>query len=383
MDNHMLSLNVGFILHVMQVAGAEVLVAQTIRLLSAKIKSTVFCLDSIGPIGEQLQSEGVKVICLQRKPGRDWGLGKRLAVAAKEHQIDVMHAHQYTPYFYAAMARIYGGARYRLILTEHGRHYPDIVSPLRRTINRVFLSRYADAVNACCRFSAEALAQNDGFRRSLVEVIENGIQYDRYQKQPDRADLRKQLGLDCKRRYIATVARFHPVKDHDSLIRAFAQLTAQYDDVDLLLVGDGALREQLASLVKTLGIENRVRFLGVRSDVPDILQAVDIFALTSLCEAASLTLLEAMASGLPVVVTDVGGNPEIVRKDIDGYLAPRQDVHGIAQALRKLLDDPEQARKMGASGRECVREHYTLDRTINRYYQLYRQLAGYGTVSHA
>lgn len=382
MDDSAPGLKVGFLLHVMQVAGAEMLVAQTIRQLRHAIKPTIFCLDAIGPLGEQLQAEGVEVLCLHRKPGRDWGLGKRLAAVANERQIDVMHAHQYTPFFYAALARLYGRARFRLILTEHGRHYPDVVSPLRRTLNRTLLSRYADIVNACCRFSADALAQNDGFRRIPVEVIENGIQFDRYQSQPDRSALRRQLGLDSNRRYIATVARFHPVKDHDSLIRAFAQLTSQYDDLDLLLVGDGTLREQLTSLVKSLGIENRVHFLGVRSDVPDILQAVDIFALTSLCEAASLTLLEAMAAGLPVVVTDVGGNPEIVRQGLDGFLAPRQAVDEIAQAIKKLLDDPEQARQMGISGRERVKEHYTLDRTITRYHQLYRQLSGNGT-THA
>ncbi|MFO0813520.1 MAG: glycosyltransferase [Gemmatales bacterium] len=369
-------LRIGFILHAMQVAGAEVLVAQTIRRLRDHIVSTVFCLDSIGSIGQQLQAEGMEVICLHRKPGRDWGLGKRLASAAKEHGIEVMHAHQYTPFFYAAMARILGGARYRVIFTEHGRHYPDKVSGLRRAVNRLVLSRYADAVNACCRFSAEALARNDGFTRQPIEVIENGIEFSRFQNQTDRSAVRKQLGLDCTRRYIATVARFHPVKDHESLIRAFSQLATHYPDVDLLLAGDGSLRDQLVSLVRSLSIEARVKFLGVRSDVPEILQAVDIFALTSLCEAASLTLLEAMAAGLPVVVTDVGGNPEIVRSEIDGYLAQRQDVAGIAQALKKLLDHPDRARSMGIAGQERVRDHYSLDRTINRYHQLYRRLSG-------
>lgn len=383
MQSTFTKLRVGFVLHVMQVAGAEVLVAETIRQLRQQVDSTVFCLDSIGPIGQQLQSEGINVLCLHRKPGRDWGLGKRLAAMAQEHGIDVMHAHQYTPFFYAALARILGGARFRLIMTEHGRHFPDNVSTMRRSINRFYLSRYADAVNACCQFSADALARNDGFTRRPVEIIENGIQFDRYQTQPDRVALREKLGLDPARRYIATVARFHPVKDHESLIRAFSQLSNQYADVDLLLVGDGELREKSASLVKVLQVEGRVKFLGIRSDVPDILQAVDMFALTSLCEAASLTLLEAMAAGLPVVVTDVGGNPEIVRQTIDGYLAPRQDVPAIAEALQKLLEDPQRAKDMGTSGRERVREHYTLNRTIDRYHQLYQRLAGLGTTRHA
>ena len=122
--------------------------------------------------------------------------------------------------------------------------------------------------------------------------------------------------------YIAMVARFHPVKDHAMLLHAFGQAAARAD-VDLLLVGDGKLRGPLESLVASLGLTGRVRFLGVRPDVPDLLRAVDVFALTLVSEAASLTLLEAMASRLPVVVTAVGGNPEIVREGVEGLLVPR------------------------------------------------------------
>jgi len=359
----------------MQVAGAEVLVAETIRQLRAKVRSTIFCLDAIGSIGEKLQSEGIKVICLNRKSGRDWGLGRRLAAAAKAENIDVMHAHQYTPFFYAALARIVCNANYRLILTEHGRHYPDHVSGLRRSVNHLLLSRYADSINACCQFSADALANNDGFQCKAIDVIENGIDFQRYQKLMAKKTLRQNLGFSPDKRYIACIARFHPIKDHVTLINAFAQLVKEFPDVDLLLVGDGPERSALSRLCTDLNLGDRVQFLGIRADVAEILQAVNVFALTSLCEAASLTILEAMASGLPVVVTDVGGNPEMVRDGIDGFLAPRQDAQVIAQALRKLLNQPETAQKMGEAGRTRVQQYYSLSRTIDRYHQLYRELA--------
>jgi L-malate glycosyltransferase len=366
---------VGFVLHVMQVAGAEVLVAEIIRRLRGEIDATIFCLDAIGPLGDQLRSEGVTVVNLERKPGRDWGLGKRLAAAASEKQIQVMHAHQYTPFFYAALAKWWSGANYQLILTEHGRHFPDIVSWKRRLINRHVLSRYLHAINACCQFSADALQANDGFTRLPIEVIENGIDYQRYQTQQDRAALRQKLGLDPQRKYIACVARFHPIKDHESLLKGFAELARKRNDVDLLLLGDGPRRSELEALTQQLNITSHVRFLGVRSDVPDWLQAVDLFTLNSLCEAASLTLLEAMAAGLPVVVTEVGGNPEIVRQDLEGLLVPRQNPSALAQAFNKLLDDQGSAKAMGERGRARVKEFYTLERTIQRYYQLYQKLA--------
>jgi L-malate glycosyltransferase len=365
---------VGFVVHVMQVAGAEVLIAETIRRLAGRINPVIFCLDAIGALGEQLQAEGVEVVSLGRRPGRDWRMVWRLARELQNRRIEVLHAHQYTPFFYAALAKSWIRRRPRLIFTEHGRHFPDYVSPLRRTVNRLVLDRCADAVNACCRFSADSLGRVDGFTRGRIEVIENGIDLERYGPRGDREALRRRLGLALKRRYLTCVARFHPVKDHTTLLRGFAAVAATRDDVDLLLVGDGPLRGDLQALSCQLGMESRVRFLGVRSDVPDLLRVSDLFALTSVSEAASLTLLEAMASGLPVVVTAVGGNPEIVREEMEGLLVPRGHAPATAAALMRLLDDPGFAAAIGTAGRARVEAHYQLSRTIGRYLGLYLRL---------
>lgn len=360
----------------MQVAGAEMLVAETVHRLAGCIAPTIFCLDAVGALGERLQAEGVEVVCLGRRPGRDWRVAGRLARELRARSVDVVHAHQYTPFFYAALAKALLLPRPpRLIFTEHGRHFPDVVSRLRFMANRVVLHRLADAVNACCAFSTDSLHCVDGFPARRVEVIENGIDLSRYGPADDRAALRRRLGLEPDRRYVTMVARFHPVKDHAMLLHAFAQAAAVRSDVDLLLVGDGPLRGELESLVDRLGIGGRVRFLGVRSDVADILRAVDVFALTSVSEAASLTLLEAMASRLPVVVTAVGGNPEIVRDGVEGLLVPRGDAAAAAAAFLRLLDDPAAAR-MGEAGRARVEERYQLSRTIDAYGRLYRRLAG-------
>jgi len=364
---------VGFVLHVMQVAGAEVLVKEIIERLGPRIEPTVFCLDGIGPLGEQLRAAGTEVVCLGRKPGRDWGVAWRLAREVRRRQIAVLHAHQYTPFFYAALAAPLSGRRPRVILTEHGRHFPDTVSKLRRALNRMVLDRLADAVNAVCGFSARSLCRVDGFAGRRIEVIENGIVVERYSTPADRDALRRRLGLDPQRRYIANVARLHPVKDQASLLRAFARLAETRGDVDLLLVGDGPLRGDLMDLARGLGIDRRVRFLGVRRDVPDLLGAVDIFALTSVSEAASLTLLEAMAAGLPVVVTAVGGNPEMVRHGREGLLVRRGDAEDMAAALQQLLDDPHTAAALGQAARARVWAHYRLERTVERYARLYQR----------
>jgi L-malate glycosyltransferase len=367
---------VAFVVHLMQVAGAEVLVRETIRRLKGRIAPTIFCLDAFGRIGEELIAEGVDLVCFGRKPGRDWGVSRRLAAACRARDIEVIHAHQYTPFFYAALAKPLCGFRPRVILTEHGRHYPDRVSPLRRAVNRLVLDRLADAVTACCRFSACGLTKTDGFAGARIDIIENGIEVARYGPPADKALAKEDVGLEPHRRYLIHVARHHPVKDQPTLLRGFAQAVPNLPGVDLLMVGDGPLRGELESLAVELRVPDRVKFLGIRTDVPELMRAADAFALTSLSEAASLTLLEAMASGLPVIVTDVGGNPELVRHEHEGLLFPRGDVNRCADAIRRVFRDPELAARLGTAGRARAVECYQLERTVEQYYRLYARLAG-------
>ena len=362
---------VGFVLHSMHVAGAEVLVAETIRRLAERIEAVVFCLDTVGPLGGRLVREGVPVLAFGRRPGFDFSVSKRMAREIRDRRVEVVHAHQYSPFFYGAIAARLSGSRPQVIFTEHGRHFPDVVSTRRRIVNRMVLDRLADHVNAVCAFSAKSLSKVDGFSKARIEVIPNGVDLPRYGRVTDIASLRRHLFLDPSRRYVTMVARLHPVKDHSTLFHAFAEVAPMRPDVDLLIVGDGTLREKLENLAEELGIGGRVQFLGVRNDVASLLAASDVFTLTSVSEAASITLLEAMASGLPVVVTNVGGNPEIVRDGVDGLLAPRGDSHAIAAALLRVLDDGRLAFSMGQSGAERVRTQFRLENTVERYFSLY------------
>lgn len=370
-------IRVGFVLHVMQVAGAEVLVRELIRGLGDRIEPTVLCLDGVGPIGEALLAEGIPVVSLERRPGLDWRVARRLAREVRERGIELLHAHQYTPFFYAALGKVLSGRAPKLVLTEHGRHYPDIVSKLRWTANRLVLSRLVDAITGVSEFSLLGVRQVDGIVKGGARVIANGIDVDRYGAapgcSPDRPAQKRRIGLDPTRRYVANVARHHPVKDQASLIHGFHAVATARPDVDLLMVGDGPLRGELEALVAGLGLAGRVRFLGIRDDIPDVLRAVDVFALTSVSEAASLTLMEAMASGLPVVVTDVGGNPELVRAGREGWLVSRGDHAAIASAILQVLDDPAAASAMGIAARDRAERSYRIEATIEGYMNLFER----------
>ena len=367
-------IRVAFVVHVMQVAGAEVLVRETIRRLGPRIDPTIFCLDRVGPIGEELIADGIDVVGLDRMPGWDFSVSRRLAAMATLRKIDVFHAHQYTPFFYTAFAKSFVRPMPKLILTEHGRHFPDVVAPKRRAFNRLVLDHFADAVNACIGFSAKALSRNDGFAGKRIRVIENGIDVEKYGPVADRSALRARLGLHLTAPILVHVARHHPVKDQAMLIRGFA--LAKVPGSRLVMVGDGPLRSELESLSLSLGIADRVDFVGIQNNVSDWLAAADAFALTSVSEAASLTLLEAMATGLPVIVTAVGGNPEIVREGIDGLHVPRGDATACGEAIQRLLCDPALGNRLGENGRQRTHERYRLDATIASYYSLYRSLSG-------
>jgi N-acetyl-alpha-D-glucosaminyl L-malate synthase BshA len=366
-------IKIGFVLHVMQVAGAEVLVAETIRRLRDRLDPVVLCLDQVGAIGERLRGEGVPVVAFGRQPGLDLGVAKRMAVEVRERQLEILHAHQYTPFFYAALARVIAPGRVHVMFTEHGRHYPDIVSWKRRLANRLVFTRLADEIHGVCQFSADSLARVDGFRPP-IDVIHNGIDLSRYSTM-SKEQARQQLNLPLERRYVTCIARFHPVKDHAMLLRAFARVAAAIPEANLLLAGDGPLRGALTAQAADLRIADRVRFLGVRDDVPQLLCASDVFTLTSISEAASLTLLEAMACRLPVVVTAVGGNPEIVEHNRHGYLVPRGDDAAAADAIVRLLKNPAQAAAMGNAGYERVVAHFRLENTIDQYYERYTAAA--------
>jgi glycosyltransferase involved in cell wall biosynthesis len=216
---------------------------------------------------------------------------------------------------------------------------------------------------------------NDGFPCDRIEVIPNGVELEDFEPTLTRETARRAAGLPLDARLIVSIARFHPVKDHATLLRAFAFLASRHATARLVLAGEGPLRSSLESLAAELGVTDRVDFLGVRSDVPALLRASDVFCLTSLSEAASLTVLEAMAAGVPIVLTDVGGNSELVRDGVEGLLVPRGDPAAVAAALNKVLSDDRLAVRLAEAAAARVRERYPLSATIGRYFELYSELA--------
>ncbi len=396
------------VLHRLHYAGAEVLAAALSRELRGRFTFAFACLDEIGPLGLALRDEGFEVVALDRKPGVDFSVARRLGshVARWRTQGPVLlHAHQYTPFFYASLSRgitglILGGASggtsgVPLIFTEHGRHYPDQRKLKRVLANKLLLSRN-DRVTAVGKFVRDALVRNEGIAEKRIEVIYNGIDAARFAKRDDvqavRASVRGELRIHEQTPVVLQVARLHPVKDHATALRAMALLREFYKNNSnpehkptLLLAGDGAERDRLVSLARELslpidGEHPAVRFLGVRNDIADLIAAADAFCLSSVSEGVSVTLLEAMACGQPIAATDVGGNREVLGPDdllpAAGLLSPRSDHASLAANLRTILSDAKVRSELSQAGPRRVAQRFSQQQMHAEYAGLYESMLG-------
>jgi glycosyltransferase involved in cell wall biosynthesis len=251
-----------------------------------------------------------------------------------------------------------------LVHTKHGRNYPD--NPRAVAMNRR-LARFSDAIVAVSHDAARVAVEIEHIPVTKVRVIHNGI---------EPGEPLSPRAWDSWQPRAITVARLDPVKDQPTMLRAIRRVVDVCPDFRLDIVGDGPDRSMLERLTRDLALEANVSFHGYRRDVGTLLRRPQIFLLSSISEGIALTLLEAMAAGLPVVATDVGGNREVVEPKVTGLLVPPRRPDELAEAVLALRD-PLAARALGAAGRVRLEHMFDLRRTIDQYSQLYEdQLRG-------
>jgi glycosyltransferase involved in cell wall biosynthesis len=206
-------------------------------------------------------------------------------------------------------------------------------------------------------------------------VISNGIPTDHYARpQIPRDKWRAREGFEEKDVLFVCVARFAPQKNHALLLKAFAQGPASDPNAHLVLVGEGDLRERLEEQSVSLGLARQVRFLGLRSDIPDLLGAMDVFVLSSDYEGNPLSVMEAMAAGLPIVSTAVGGVPDLFENGKEGFLVPPGDALGLAKSMVSLLGNQEPRQSLGAAAAWRAREKFDMSTMVQAYEALYESL---------
>ena len=220
--------------------------------------------------------------------------------------------------------------------------------------------------------AAVAASLDDVYRVGQCRHIANGIQVASYGKAAvARAEWRARLGFGADDVLFACVARLKGVKNHRMLLDAFARMPAQNKRTRLLLLGEGPLQASLESYAQSAGIADRAHFLGLRDDVPDALAAADVFVLSSKWEGNPLSVMEAMAAGLPVVATRVGGIPELVEHGVHGMLVPAGDAGAMSHALALLADSPDLRQAWSAAARRRAVESFDIERMVDNYESLY------------
>lgn len=361
------------VLHSLDVGGAEVLAAEMARTLQRSFRFVFACLDEVGRLGHALADEGFPIHVLGRRPGIDMRCAARLAAVFRRERVDIIHAHQYTPWFQAAMARMLY-RRPAILFTEHGRHYPDVRLTKHVLCNRVLFRKgdYAMGVGAAVR---TALIRNEGLPEEAVGVVYNGVDLSPYgqNRETNRAEIRRELGLTDEL-VVMQVARLNYLKDHGTAIRAVERAVAQLPHLRLILVGEGEERDALESYVRERRLTHVVRFLGVRRDIPRLLAGADIFLLSSISEGIPLTIIEAMASELPVISTDVGGVREMIDSGKNGLLATARDDVQIAEHILRLAKSPEDRQAFGTHGKHRAREMFSQRRMNESYQYIYEEL---------
>ncbi|MEZ4361243.1 MAG: glycosyltransferase [Kofleriaceae bacterium] len=321
-----------------------------------------------GPLGEEFRAAGVEVRRVAKREGFDLTLPPRLMRAFRELRADVVHTHNPQPLIYGAPAARLAGAA--AIHTKHGLN-PG--STKQRWLRRGAARLVSSFVAVSEPTAAQAREQQD-CAPGRLRVIPNGIRLDKFAPDPAlRAAVRAELGLGDAW-VVGTVGRLDEYKNHLMLLRALAPHLS--DAVKLVIVGDGPMRDELAAAVARLPSPSSVVLTGQRRDVPRLLPAFDVFTLPSSTEGLPLVVPEAMAAGLPVVATAVGGLPDVLEHGVTGLLTPVEEAPLLAALLS--LREPARAAAMGQAARSAALERFGADRMVDRYLALYKAAVGDG-----
>ncbi len=364
-------INVGHIVHSLSIGGMERIVVTLMGGVDRRrFASSVYCLQRGGEHIGPLRRDGFKTLEFDKKPGINYSLPVRLARVLKKDNIDIVHCHNFGGLFYGLIGARMGNVPC-VVYTAHGPGFP-------HKWRQSWFQRLAftDRVIAVSDHVRRDAVEKAGLKEDVVTTIPNGVDLTLYRRPSDDAIQKKkaELGLEGFGPVIGTVARLSPEKDHATLIEAFSRLASIHTKARLVLVGDGEMMGELKERATRLGIGLRVDFLGSRSDVTELLPVFDVFALASKEEGLGITIIEAMAEGVPVVGTNVGGIPEIITDGETGVLVPPGTPDKLAEAIDKLLSNPVEAARLAAAARNTVEIRYDMCRMIEGYENVYEDV---------
>lgn len=370
-------INVLQVVEGMNWGGAETKLLELIAHMDQDRFCTTVC--SLG-MGDRLKARfdelGVEFINFQRRRRIDPKLILDIAQLIRKEKIDIVM----TTLFYADVI----GALASAISPNKAVFSWETISAPEWLLKRRLLA-YRFAVHFCSKVisvsnaTAKWLIEKRGVPAEKVVVIPYGVDLEIF-KQGKDAELKASLGISPETFVVGVVARLHPQKGHRYLIDAAKSIVAKYKEIKFVFVGDGELRSELENQVKQSQLERYFLFLGFRSDVKELLRTFDLFVLPSLYEGLPNVILEAMATGLPVVATSVDGTIELVEDGKTGYLVPPKAPKVLAEKISLLIQNRERITNFGEQGRKRVETAYSLDMQVTNFQNLYEKYARNGRI---
>jgi glycosyltransferase involved in cell wall biosynthesis len=293
----------------------------------------------------------------------------RLVQIIRKWQPDVVHSHMVHANLLARIVRPLAPFPV-LVCTAHN---IDEGGRLREVLYRL-TDPFCDLTTQVSQAGLERYVHVGAVPRHKICYIPNGVDTERFKPNlEDRLKVRKELGVEG---FVwLAVGRFDPPKDYPNMLQAFARVVHKHLNTMLLIAGDGPLRKTMENMTRELGVEKHVKFLGIRRDIPQLMNAADAYVMSSEWEGMPMVLLEASACRLPIVATNVGGNAEIVLDGQTGFLVPPKSPEALSQAMLRMMDLPEEVReKMGEQARKHIESNFSLDRIVDCWEALYYEL---------
>jgi len=356
----------------MRIGGTEMVIKNIIDGSDTNLFTmTILCIESpLGPFAEDLKKDNIRFFELDRQPGFDINLIKKIRSIIKNNNIDIIHCHQYTPWVYGVIAAVL--TKTRVIFTEHGRFHPDSSTWKRKLVNPI-LNLFTDQVTAISKATKQALVEFENINETSIDVVYNGIT-PLAVVQSDVDKLRIELSIAQSHNILGTIARFDPIKNHIMMLKAFSLVLEQQPNTTLIIVGDGEEREKIEACIKQLNLAQNVILTGYQTKPHNYLALMDIYLLSSFSEGTSMTLLEAMSLGKPCVVTDAGGNPEIVIDGENGFVTPNDNAQKFAQGITNILESAVITNQLGQASKSRFESHFSEMNMNKQYHYLYSQV---------
>lgn len=360
----------------LDIGGLERIIVDLVKKLDKnKFKPIVCCLCKKGVLANEIEKFGIDVIELEKKRGIDYYATIKLARILREKRIQIIHSHNINAHIHSFLAAKIANTPI-IITTKHGAGLP-FKNSLSKMLWTKSINLFTDRIVTVSEDIKNILLNDGNINPNKITTIINGINIENYSREIDTRKKKREIGISDEDLIIGNVARLSREKGHNILLEAFSIVLKEVSNARLVLVGDGPLRKNLEDKAKELGIINKINFLGFRHDINELLKIFDVFVLPSITEGISLALLEAMSAGLPIVATNVGGNPEIVIDGQTGLLVPPNDPYSMSKAILKVMDDKNFAKQMGLAGKALAQKQFSIEAMVSQYEQLYQNILNF------